>query len=77
MKQNGYNTMAFGKWHLAPYTAYTAAGPFDRWPLGMGFEKYYGFLGGETDQWAPLLVQDNQFIDPPEARGLPPHRGSG
>ena len=39
LKQNGYNTMAVGKWHLAPYTAYTAAGPFDRWPLGMGFES--------------------------------------
>jgi arylsulfatase A-like enzyme len=66
LKQNGYNTMALGKWHLAPYTAYTAAGPFDHWPLGMGFEKYYGFLGGETDQWAPLLVQDNHFIEPPK-----------
>ena len=69
LKQNGYNTFAFGKWHLAPYTAYTAAGPFDRWPLGMGFEKYYGFIGGETDQWAPLLVQDNHFIDPPKREG--------
>ena len=65
LKQNGYNTMALGKWHLTPYTAYTSAGPFDRWPLGMGFEKFYGFLGGETDQWAPLLVQDNSFIDTP------------
>jgi arylsulfatase A-like enzyme len=65
LKQNGYNTMALGKWHLTPYTAYTAAGPFDRWPLGMGFEKFYGFLGGETDQWAPLLGQDNSFIDTP------------
>ena len=74
LKQNGYNTMAVGKWHLTPYTAYTAAGPFDRWPLGMGFEKFYGFLGGETDQWAPLLVQDNQFIDTP-TRGVSPHRG--
>lgn len=69
LKQNGYNTMALGKWHLAPYTAYTAAGPFDRWPLGMGFEKYYGFLGGETDQWAPLLAQDNHFIDTPTRAG--------
>ena len=69
LKQNGYNTMALGKWHLAPYTAYTAAGPFDRWPLGMGFEKFYGFLGGETDQWAPLLVQDNHFIDTPKRAG--------
>jgi arylsulfatase len=69
LKQNGYNTLAFGKWHLAPYTAYTAAGPFDRWPLGMGFEKYYGFIGGETDQWAPLLVQDNRFIETPRREG--------
>ncbi len=69
LKQNGYNTMAFGKWHLAPYTAYTAAGPFDRWPLGMGFEKFYGFLGGETDQWAPLLLQDNHFIETPTRPG--------
>jgi arylsulfatase len=63
LKQNGYNTMAVGKWHLAPYTSYTAAGPFDRWPLGMGFEKFYGFIGGETDQFAPLLVQDNSFVE--------------
>ena len=69
LKQNGYNTMALGKWHLAPYTAFTSAGPFDRWPLGMGFEKYYGFLGGETDQWAPLLVQDNQFAETPIRAG--------
>ncbi|MBF7729098.1 arylsulfatase [Pseudomonas sp. N040] len=69
LKQNGYNTFATGKWHLAPYTAYTASGPFDRWPLGMGFEKYYGFLGGETDQWAPLLVQDNSFIETPVRPG--------
>ena len=55
LKQNGYNTFAVGKWHLTPYTAYTAAGPFDHWPLGMGFEKYYGFLGGATDQWAPSV----------------------
>lgn len=69
LKQNGYNTMALGKWHLSPYTAYTSAGPFDRWPLGMGFEKYYGFLGGETDQWAPLLALDNHFIDTPTKPG--------
>jgi arylsulfatase len=69
VKQNGYNTMALGKWHLTPYTAYTAAGPFDRWPLGMGFERFYGFLGGETDQWAPLLIQDNTMIDTPTRPG--------
>jgi arylsulfatase A-like enzyme len=69
LKQNGYSTLALGKWHLAPYTAYTAAGPFDRWPLEMGFDKFYGFLGGETDQWAPLLVQDNSFIETPARPG--------
>jgi len=69
LRLNGYNTMALGKWHLAPFTAYTAAGPFDRWPLGQGFEKFYGFIGGETDQWAPLLVQDNQFIEIPSGEG--------
>jgi len=63
LKGNGYNTMAFGKWHLTPYTAYTVAGPMDRWPLGQGFETFYGFLGGETDQWSPLLMQDNHAID--------------
>jgi arylsulfatase A-like enzyme len=69
LKQNGYNTFAVGKWHLTPYTAYTAAGPFDHWPLGTGFEKYYGFLGGATDQWAPLLMQDNQSIASPRREG--------
>ena len=69
LKQNGYNTFAFGKWHLTPYTNYTAAGPFDRWPLGMGFEKFYGFIGGETDQWAPLLAQDIHFIETPKREG--------
>jgi len=69
LRYNNFHTMALGKWHLAPYTAYTAAGPFDHWPLGMGFEKYYGFLGGETDQWAPLLTQDNHFIETPTRPG--------
>lgn len=62
LKQNGYNTLAVGKWHLTPYWALTQAGPFDRWPLGMGFERFYGFLGGETDQWAPTLWVDNHRI---------------
>ncbi len=59
LKQNGYNTMALGKWHLAPYTAYTSAGPFDRWPLGMGFEKYYGFLGGGSSRTVTLSRRAN------------------
>jgi arylsulfatase A-like enzyme len=65
LKDAGYNTMAVGKWHLAPRWELSAAGPFDRWPLGLGFEHYYGFLGGDTNQWAPNLVQDNAFVDPP------------
>jgi arylsulfatase len=69
LKHNGYNTIALGKWHLAPYTAYTAAGPFSHWPLGQGFERFYGFVGGETDQWAPLLAQDNQFLEIPNREG--------
>jgi arylsulfatase A-like enzyme len=63
LKDNGYNTMAFGKWHLTPYTSYTVSGPMDRWPLAQGFESFYGFLGGETDEWSPLLMLDNHAID--------------
>jgi arylsulfatase len=65
LRDNGYNTMAVGKWHLTPRNEYSAAGPFERWPLGMGFERYYGFLGAETNQWAPELVRDNTHVDPP------------
>ncbi len=65
LRDNGYNTMAVGKWHLTPQIEYSAAGPFERWPLGMGFERYYGFLGAETNQWAPELVRDNTHIEPP------------
>ena len=68
---------AVGKWHLAPRWEQSASGPFDRWPLGLGFERYYGFLGGDTNQWTPELVRDNHFVEPPRgpADGLPPHRG--
>ena len=69
LKMSGYNTFAVGKWDLTPLDATTAAGPFDQWPLGMGFERYYGFLGRETDQWAPILVEDNHRIDLPVSHG--------
>ena len=49
--QNGYNTYALGKWHLTPAETASAAGPYDRWPLGRGFERYYGFLGGDTHHY--------------------------
>ncbi|MEB3317552.1 MAG: arylsulfatase, partial [Cyanobacteriota bacterium] len=64
--QNGYNTYAVGKWHLTPAEATSAAGPYDRWPLGRGFERFYGFLGGDTHQYYPELVRDNSQIDPPK-----------
>jgi arylsulfatase A-like enzyme len=65
LRDHGYNTMAVGKWHLTPKSEYSAAGPFERWPLGLGFERYYGFLGAETNHWAPELVRDNTHIEPP------------
>ena len=63
----GYSTFAVGKWHLTPRWEQSAAGPFTRWPLGLGFERYYGFLAGDANQWAPSLVRDNGFIDQPRA----------
>ena len=57
--EHGYNTFCIGKWHLSPSEDNTPAGPFHRWPLGRGFERFYGFLGGETNQWYPDLTQDN------------------
>ncbi len=61
----GYNTFCVGKWHLTPPEETTSAGPFTRWPLGRGFERYYGFLGGDTDQFHPELVFDNHSVRPP------------
>ncbi len=61
----GYNTYCVGKWHLAPSSTINAAGPYDEWPLGRGFERYYGFLESHTSQWYPDLVYDNRRIDPP------------
>jgi len=62
--QNGYNTYAIGKWHLTPSEQGSAAGPYDRWPLGRGFERFYGFLGGDTHQYYPELVRDNSQTEP-------------
>jgi arylsulfatase len=64
--QHGYNTFAVGKWHLTPADQTSAAGPYDRWPLGRGFERYYGFLGGDTHQYYPELVYDNHSVEPPK-----------
>ncbi len=61
----GYSTFAVGKWHLAPMREASAAGPFGDWPLGRGFDRYYGFHQGEMDQFHPELYQDNALTDPP------------
>lgn len=65
LRAEGYATFCTGKWHLAPMDQCSAAGPFDQWPLGRGFERFYGFLDGETDQFHPDLVCDNHQIEPP------------
>jgi arylsulfatase A-like enzyme len=61
----GYSTMAIGKWHLTPTEQCSAAGPYDRWPLGRGFERFYGFMGGDTHQYYPDLIYDNHQVKPP------------
>ncbi|MCK9493914.1 MAG: arylsulfatase [Dehalococcoidia bacterium] len=66
LSQRGYNTYAVGKWHLTPAEQMSAAGPYDRWPTGRGFERYYGFLGGDTHQYYPALVHDMHQVDPPK-----------
>ena len=61
----GYKTAAFGKWHNTPATETTAMGPFERWPTGYGFDYFYGFLAGETSQWAPRLFENTNPVEPP------------
>ena len=64
LKENGYATSWFGKNHNTPSFQYSVAGPFDQWPSGMGFDYFYGFMGGETDQWEPYLFRDHTQIFP-------------
>ena len=59
LKENGYATSWFGKNHNTPTYLYSAGGPFDQWPVGMGFQYFYGFMGGETDQWTPYLLSEH------------------
>ena len=66
---NGYSTFALGKWHLANMEDCSAAGPFEDWPLGRGFNRFHGFLGGATDQFSPELVIDNRQVEPPSTPG--------
>ena len=64
LRDNGYNTFAVGKYGLTPDEDATDAGPFDRWPSGKGFEHFFGFLGSQTDQYKPDLVEDNAHVTP-------------
>ena len=65
LRLNGYNTGAVGKMHQTPTWEVSMSGPFDRWPTGDGFEKFYGFVGGETNQWAPTLFLGTSPVEPP------------
>jgi arylsulfatase len=64
LQQNGFATSWFGKEHNTPAFQYSLAGPFDQWPSGMGFDYFYGFMGGETDQWTPYLFRDHTQVFP-------------
>ncbi len=66
LRQNGFNTAQFGKSHEVPPWEISAAGPQDRWPTHSGFEKFYGFLGGETNQWAPLIYDGVTIVETPD-----------
>ena len=65
MRDAGYSTMAVGKWHLTPRNDRSASGPFETWPLGMGFERFYGFLHGDANHWTPTLMADNHAVPSP------------
>ncbi len=66
MRLNGYSTAAFGKMHQTPVWEVSPSGPFDRWPTGEGFEAFYGFVGAETNQWAPTLIEGTTPVEPPD-----------
>lgn len=64
LKDNGYSTAAFGKWHNTPTWEISPVGPFEHWPTGLGFEYFYGFLGGEDSQWHPRLYRNTTPVEP-------------
>ncbi len=68
LRENGYVTAAFGKWHLTPDNVQGAAGPFDNWPIAWGFDHYWGFLSGAAGQYDPIITQDNATIGVPEGK---------
>ena len=67
LQENGYMTGCFGKWHLTPDDQQGAAGPFNRWPNGLGFDYFWGFLGGEAGQYDPLIFENQKAIGVPES----------
>ena len=69
LKDYGYSTAAWGKWHNTPPEQTTAAGPFDNWPTGYGFQYFYGFLGGEASQYEPQLVRNTAYVEHPRTSG--------
>ncbi len=69
LRQNGYSTAAFGKYHETPPWEVSVSGPYDRWPTGSGFDKFYGFIGGETNQWAPAIFDGVTRMETPTTPG--------
>lgn len=69
VRLNGYSTAAFGKYHETPPWEISPSGPFDRWPTHSGFDKFYGFIGGETNQWAPLIYDGVTHLETPHEPG--------
>jgi arylsulfatase A-like enzyme len=65
LRRNGYSTAAFGKWHNTPFWEISPVGPFDRWPTGLGFESFYGFMSGGESQWEPSLYRNTTPVEPP------------
>ncbi|HEX8805433.1 MAG TPA: sulfatase-like hydrolase/transferase, partial [Candidatus Aquilonibacter sp.] len=62
LRRNGYSTAAFGKWHMSPIDQQGPAGPFDRWPSGLGFDYYWGFVPGESSQYDTVITENNTYL---------------
>jgi arylsulfatase A-like enzyme/uncharacterized membrane protein len=73
LRENGYVTGGFGKWHLTPGYVQGAAGPFSRWPLAWGFDHFWGFLAGAASQWDPIITEDNAIVGIPEGSDGEPY----
>ena len=73
LQENGYMTAAIGKWHLTPDNQQGSSGPFNRWPTGLGFDYYWGFLGGEAGQYDPLITENQKVQGVPEGKDGKPY----